>query len=91
MIAGLWDTYQDYLLSPIWMDRRNSMLAWYPDCYMCGKPATTVHHLNYDHVGNEGVKDLMSLCFSCHEFIHAKAIDIVKTPPFGCVLKNGRI
>ena len=29
-----------------------------------------VHHVNYDHLGNECKKDLMLLCAKCHAEIH---------------------
>jgi predicted HNH restriction endonuclease len=29
-----------------------------------------VHHMSYDHLGNEPLADLMGLCSACHREVH---------------------
>ncbi len=35
-------------------------------CCVCGKAATDVHHLTYEHFKEEPLEDLVSLCRRCH-------------------------
>ena len=72
MIAGIWNTYEEYLCSWQWQDKRKIVLSVKPNCDICGKKATTVHHKNYERVGQEKMKDLQSLCYQCHLRIHKK-------------------
>lgn len=40
-------------------------------CEACGeRPIQDVHHLNYDHLGDERDEDLRGLCRPCHELAH---------------------
>lgn len=63
--------YIDYMQSPQWLVRREAVLQ--RDEYICQacceRTATEVHHLNYDHLGNEPMFDLVSVCHDCHEQI----------------------
>lgn len=63
--------YSDYLSSPQWLVRREAVLQ--RDEYICQacceRTATEVHHLTYDHLGNEPMFDLASVCHDCHEQI----------------------
>jgi 5-methylcytosine-specific restriction endonuclease McrA len=38
------------------------------DCDQAG--ALTMHHLHYDTVGKETIKDIEGLCWSCHQQRH---------------------
>lgn len=55
-------------------------------CYLCNKKKWKwlvrkeewksvsrfhVHHLNYDHIGEETTKDVVTLCPSCHDLLHS--------------------
>lgn len=66
-----WDWYNQYTQSGQWQNRRQKVLE--RDSYRCQacleKEATEIHHLNYDHVGNEPLFDLIAVCHSCHESI----------------------
>ena len=64
------DSYKEYLSSWLWKEKRDFFLRLNPNCKTCNKPATEVHHRNYDSVGNEGTSDLISLCSKCHNKIH---------------------
>lgn len=72
--ADWWRRYNEYLRSPEWEARRNLVLdrdnfecqARLPGC---AHIANHVHHLNYDHVFNEPLFDLESVCKSCHDRI----------------------
>jgi hypothetical protein len=64
--------YHRYLRSPKWKERRKKVLERAEDrCEGCraAKP-TEVHHLNYDHVGDELLYELVALCRDCHEKAH---------------------
>lgn len=65
------DWYNQYLQSGQWRKRRQKVFE--RDGYRCQacleKEATEVHHLNYEHCGNEPLFDLISVCHSCHEAI----------------------
>ncbi|MCD7805594.1 MAG: HNH endonuclease [Oscillospiraceae bacterium] len=59
--------YDRYIHSAAWRqiaDRRLEQDNY--TCCVCGKPATEVHHLTYEHFGNEQLDDLVSLCHRCH-------------------------
>ncbi len=65
-------TYQENLMSDIWLSCRNYFLKLNPFCKVCGKKAIIAHHINYENLGNEKSKDLMSVCYRCHEKIHKR-------------------
>lgn len=67
------DSYTPYLSSPAWAKRRRQVLERAKgSCEGCGEnPPTEVHHLTYAHVGNEFLFELVALCASCHDRIHA--------------------
>lgn len=61
--------YKEYLMSPEWQKKRSERLRLDQyKCQKCGRPMDLqVHHLNYDHVGNENIYiDLITLCKYCH-------------------------
>ena len=66
------DNYNDYMQSPEWREKRKKVLQ--RDQYLCQgclrERATQVHHLTYDHLGNEPLFELTSICDSCHEQCH---------------------
>ena len=67
-----WTTYDEYLQSPEWQDKRSERLRI--DGFRCAKCHTTrglqVHHLNYFRLGDEDVReDLITLCAHCHREI----------------------
>jgi hypothetical protein len=67
------EQYGQYLKSPEWRARRESRLM--SDgyvCQCCGGPATEVHHLSYERVGDESADDLASVCHTCHERLHGR-------------------
>jgi hypothetical protein len=63
--------YKDYMQSEIWNRKRKLVLE--RDKYVCqsclSAKAIQVHHLKYDHVFNEPLFDLISVCIRCHEII----------------------
>ncbi len=64
--------YQEYMASDLWQVRRIRVLL--RDDYKCQgcleQPATDVHHITYDRLGDELLIDLVSLCRGCHDKIH---------------------
>jgi len=65
-------TYQDYLHSEEWKTKAASVRkrdAY--TCQQCGKNCNLeVHHLYYEHLYNEPLSDLITVCGDCHEAIH---------------------
>jgi hypothetical protein len=69
-----WEQYETYLESEDWRKRRAARLALdQSQCQAqlsgCLKIATQVHHLTYDHLGNEPLFELVSVCWRCHDQI----------------------
>ena len=64
--------YSEYLSSNEWRQRRLKVLSRDKNtCQAClDSPATEVHHLTYERVGNEPLFDLVSICSSCHQKVH---------------------
>lgn len=60
--------YNDYLCSDEWYEKRQAVLK--RDGYLCQgcrkQRASEVHHLSYEHVGEEYIFELVSLCTECH-------------------------
>jgi hypothetical protein len=64
--------YQAYLTSPEWLARRAAALERAGGrCERCGagEPAE-VHHLTYEHLGDERPEDLEAVCRPCHRRAH---------------------
>lgn len=65
-----YDTYQAYLLSPLWSSIRASILERDAfKCRLCGAGATQVHHRSYSErilTGERLDDSLLSLCAECH-------------------------
>ena len=69
--------YYKYLLhlqSDYWKNIRLQVLERDNNtCQECKeKPATEVHHLTYERLGNELLEDLLAVCRICHLNIHEK-------------------
>lgn len=60
--------YQEYLASPEWARIRDRVLQQYGyRCQGCwDQEANQVHHLTYEHLGNELMFELLPLCGACH-------------------------
>lgn len=69
------DDYNDYMQSEQWKNlRRIRIQIDGGKCAMCGKKTDDieVHHMRYDSLRHENPwRDLVSLCRSCHESVHA--------------------
>ena len=64
--------YQEYLSSYEWRIIRKKVLDIdNHKCVPCSKKSNLhIHHITYKNVGNEDTNDLLTLCSSCHKFIH---------------------
>lgn len=67
--------YTAYLVSDTWYRKRKEAMqrdGW--KCQICeSKKDLQVHHMSYEHLGeDEEINDLITLCRSCHEEVHAK-------------------
>ena len=72
------EEYYLYLHSEQWREIRNKVIARDNcTCRICGGGAfgadANVHHLTYRNIGNEDLKDLVTLCPDCHTKIHKEA------------------
>lgn len=66
--------YNLYLDSPEWKTKRLVVITRAKGiCEGCGKAdATQVHHLNYEHVTQELLFELVAICDACHKVAHEK-------------------
>lgn len=65
--------YLEYLHSPTWFAMRAKIFkSRGRRCESCGatKSSIQIHHLHYTTLGNERPKDVIILCFQCHEERH---------------------
>jgi hypothetical protein len=73
--------YQNYLASPEWDIVRRKVIARARGlCEGCAGPGEEVHHVSYDHVGEEFMFELLYLCRDCHERWHGRGRYADKTP-----------
>jgi hypothetical protein len=65
--------YQKYLASEEFAEIRQAVFQRDNyKCAVCGKPHDLEpHHLTYIHLYNEDLRDLITLCSSCHKAYHA--------------------
>jgi hypothetical protein len=73
----LLSTYNDYIQSPKWQRQRDNRMAIdNNECKLCfSKVNLHVHHITYANFGNEPMKELITVCKSCHEAIHGHEIN----------------
>lgn len=64
------ETYDTYLWSPEWREKRSVVLARCEGRCGCGEPATEVHHLTYENVFEEQPHQLLAVCRMCHARYH---------------------
>jgi hypothetical protein len=64
--------YTEYLQTDAWKERRRLVLQRTGGlCEGCRQePASEVHHLSYNHVGNEFLWELVAICRWCHARYH---------------------
>jgi hypothetical protein len=68
--------YADFLQTTYWRTISDCLLQRHPTCCSCLKaPSTQVHHLTYEHHGEEHLYllDLLPVCRLCHEIKHELA------------------
>ena len=71
------NNYADYLASEHWQQLRKAAIERTKGrCIPCFcreryTPATQVHHITYQNLGNENPWELLPVCRKCHEGIHA--------------------
>jgi 5-methylcytosine-specific restriction endonuclease McrA len=66
--------YRQYLATPHWQARRQHVMQRCNGiCEGCReRSAREVHHLTYQHVGEELLFELVALCDDCHDRVHRK-------------------
>ena len=70
--------YPKYMASRHWKEKRTIRIMLDGKvCQNCGSAINLqVHHLTYENIPNEDMMDLVTLCKTCHEKLHA--VDIEK-------------
>lgn len=65
-------SYEVYLSSDGWKQRRSHALEWADHrCQVCNSPHDLhVHHRTYERIGREDPADLTVLCLECHDLFH---------------------
>lgn len=65
------ESYAEYLASPLWKAIREAKIAVDPNCEICNEKADHVHHLSYKPSVLRGQKRywLVSVCKKCHHKI----------------------
>lgn len=73
--AEFFKWYDEYLASDVWLQKRQKVIQRAGgECEGClSAPATAVHHLTYQHVGNEYLFELVAVCESCHDKLHEES------------------
>ncbi len=68
------ESYDEYLSSPLWQGIRLAVLRRFRKCYVCQAKATEVHHAAYtkENLSGEDRSGLFSLCSECHHSIEWK-------------------
>src|SRR6187431_2199026 len=66
--------YKNYINSQRWKDKCE--LYWLAKGRWCRACVTKtgplhIHHLTYEHLGFEPLRDLIGLCYACHRQVHA--------------------
>lgn len=74
-----YETYKQYLGSPLWRRLKQEALAAHPDCWACGNIATEVHHSKYTTQALLVGDGLVSVCRSCHQRASVKRNGSVRT------------
>ena len=69
------DTYVNHLMSEKWKQTKLTRLLIDDfKCKQCNKPITAetshCHHITYQNLGDEGMKNVVSVCPQCHNDIH---------------------
>lgn len=67
--------YSDYLASDKWKAKRDAVFLKHQGiCFVCENRGVPMHshHVRYDRLGNEGLRDLRLLCPVCHAAVHVR-------------------
>jgi 5-methylcytosine-specific restriction endonuclease McrA len=75
---AFWQDYAEYLASDLWGERRRRVMERAAGlCEGCRSTApAVVHHLTYEHLGNELLFELVALCAACHGRCHPDRKDL---------------
>lgn len=66
---------KDYIQSAAWQLKRQQILKRdNHKCVVCfSKDRLEIHHISYRHLGNEPLKDLVTVCRTCHQNTHDRS------------------
>lgn len=80
--------YQAYLASREWSLKREAVRERSNnECERCWKaPQQAVHHLSYEHIGDEPLDELLAVCNPCHEWLSGKSNDDPAATRLGAVM-----
>lgn len=67
------DDFTEYLSSEHWksVKERYSKSKRPKQCYICSKTYEMLVHRSYEHIGNEYLTEVVAVCRSCNQEIHA--------------------
>lgn len=66
-----YSNYTEYLESPHWLKFKRKYYSKKRDCLVCNTTkALNLHHVSYDHLGDERQSDVIPLCRPCHVDVH---------------------
>lgn len=70
--GAFFEAYDEHLKTDAWRRMRSLVFRRAQGlCEGCGQTAPTqVHHLTYEHLGQEFLFELVAVCDSCHERVH---------------------
>jgi hypothetical protein len=89
--------FNDYYVSLEWFALKDFVKALAGEkCEYCRlRPAEHLHHLRYDRFGFEHPADVLNVCKTCHEYLHARLrqrrVRYKAGSPFHCGLKGGEL
>lgn len=68
--------YDRYLNSDEWRVRRDKAFERDSErCVLCHREGNHVHHMTYRNIFNEDIRDLITVCTECHEYIHGRVFE----------------
>lgn len=70
--------YAKYLRSEDWKSRKEYLSQqWNNECACCKKNKNLhLHHLSYDNLGKETIRDVILLCKGCHLDVHKNRLEV---------------
>lgn len=63
--------YREYIRSDYWKKQRDYNINFFSGkCALCNRIAKTSHHRTYKYKDEKENKNIVALCFECHDLFH---------------------